>query len=434
MESGFSEGLCHLVQEHLWTQHVDSFTRVRPGQNPSLLDLILTNEVHHIDTIHYLPPLGLSDHLLLQFDLLCYWANAESSRKLRCFPKADFPGLLAHLQRAFSHSVCGTPSEKYEHICHHIKYVDEKFIPRVDQRLTDKPPLPRYIRRLLDRRAQSFAHFKNNGSDATEQEFKRVRNECKMAIRTFFKRRQNRILETAKRNKHALYNFLRRQKKNHPTPFALHDSAGLPLENPLEIGNIFRDHFAIVYGDKGPLIHPNVPPRSFVEELNTVSFTVQDVERELQSINVFSAMGPDNIHPRILKEGASILSSPFYDLFRQTLDGNSLPDVWKTALVTPIYKGGDRRVPGSYRPVSLTSIPCKVLERLIKKGILQHLLLNKLISSTQHGFMPNRSCVTNLLLFMDSLTDAYDKGLISDAIFFDFAKAFDRVPHQPLLY
>ena len=77
---------------------------------------------------------------------------------------------------------------------------------------------------------------------------------------------------------------------------------------------------------------------------------------------------------------------------------------------------------------------CKILERLIKKAILTHLQRNELISGSQHGFLPGRSCTTNLLLYMDSLTQARDDGLISDTIFFDFAKAFDKVPHKPLLH
>ena len=102
--------------------------------------------------------------------------------------------------------------------------------------------------------------------------------------------------------------------------------------------------------------------------------------------------------------------------------------------MTPIYKSGDRHSPASYRFISLTSIPCKILERLIKKVIVDHLPRNNLISDMQHGFLPGRSCSTNLLLFMDSLTQARDDGLISHAIFFDFAEAFDKVPHKPLLH
>ncbi|KER27301.1 hypothetical protein T265_05626 [Opisthorchis viverrini] len=86
------------------------------------------------------------------------------------------------------------------------------------------------------------------------------------------------------------------------------------------------------------------------------------------------------------------------------------------------------------RPISLTSVPCKVMERIMKRAILDHLTSSNLISPAQHGFLPNRSCVTNVLVFMDSLTQTKDEGFISDVIFSDFAKASDRVPHVPLLH
>ena len=144
-------------------------------------------------------------------------------------------------------------------------------------------------------------------------------------------------------------------------------------------------------------------------------------------------MGPDGIHPRILKEAANQLAHPLRQLFHESLSTGILPNCWKEATVTPIYKSGDHLAPISYRPISLTSIPCKIMERLLKRDIMAHLLDNNLISSAQHGFLPRRSCVTNMLIFMDSLTQAHDDGLITDSIFFDFAKAFDKVPHRPLL-
>ena len=102
--------------------------------------------------------------------------------------------------------------------------------------------------------------------------------------------------------------------------------------------------------------------------------------------------------------------------------------------MTPIYESDNRHLPASYRPISLTSIPCKIMEILIKKAILDHLQRNNLISDMQYGFLPGRSCSTNLLLFTDSLTQAWDNGPISDAVFFDFAKAFGKVLHKPLLH
>ena len=144
--------------------------------------------------------------------------------------------------------------------------------------------------------------------------------------------------------------------------------------------------------------------------------------------------GSDDIHPRKLKEAANVLVLPLFSLSTDSLLTGVLPAAWKQAHVTPIYKSGDRHSPARYRLISLTSIPCRILERLIKKAILDDLQKNNLISDMQHRFQPGRSCSTNLLLFMDSLTQARGDGQSSDVIFFEFVKAFDKVPHKLQAY
>jgi len=90
--------------------------------------------------------------------------------------------------------------------------------------------------------------------------------------------------------------------------------------------------------------------------------------------------------------------------------------------VTPLSFTGKR-----YRPVSLTSQISKVIESLLRDAIVEHLERNTLIRDSQHGFRKGRSCLTNLLAFLDKVTESIDNGLCVDVIFLDFAKAFDKV-------
>jgi len=83
--------------------------------------------------------------------------------------------------------------------------------------------------------------------------------------------------------------------------------------------------------------------------------------------------------------------------------------------------------------VSLTSVCCKLMESIIKDDIMQHLDKNKLINASQHGFMPGRSCTTNLLEFLEKVTLAADQGTPIDIVYLDFAKAFDKVPTARLM-
>ena len=90
----------------------------------------------------------------------------------------------------------------------------------------------------------------------------------------------------------------------------------------------------------------------------------------------------------------------------------------------------------NYRPVSLTSLCCKLMESIIKDQVVDHISSNKLMNSSNNRFMQNKSCTTNLLEFFEKVTEVVDSGEPGeplDVIYLDFAKAFDKVPIMRLL-
>jgi len=113
-------------------------------------------------------------------------------------------------------------------------------------------------------------------------------------------------------------------------------------------------------------------------------------------------------------------------IFRKSLDEDSVPDDWKSANISPIFKKGNRNIADNYRPVSFTSLICKMFESIIRDAIVRHLEDNSLLRDSQHGFRKGRLCLTNLLTFMDKVTGYLDSGVPVDTVFLDFAKAFDN--------
>ena len=174
--------------------------------------------------------------------------------------------------------------------------------------------------------------------------------------------------------------------------------------------------------------------KDFKKELNDIHITKETVLKKLKNLDPTKSPGPDGVHARLLKELSEELAEPLAIIFTKQLEEGSLPKVWKDANVTPIYKKkGDKSNPGNYRPISLTSIVCKVMESIIRDDVMKHLNDNELLSCNQHGFVPKRSCVTNLLDIMDKWTDTLDTGAPVDAVYLDFAKAFDSVPQKRLI-
>ena len=115
------------------------------------------------------------------------------------------------------------------------------------------------------------------------------------------------------------------------------------------------------------------------------------------------------------------------------MSSGEVPSDWKIANVTPIFKKGSKSKTENYRPVSLTSVPCKLMESIIRDKVVNHLTINHLIKSSQHGFMKHKSVTTNLLEFLEKVTATVDGGNPLDIIYLDFSKAFDKVPRLRLI-
>ena len=130
---------------------------------------------------------------------------------------------------------------------------------------------------------------------------------------------------------------------------------------------------------------------------------------------------------------AEQLCRPLAILFRKSLDESVLPDGWKTGHITPIHKKGSHRLAGNYRPVSLTAVLAKILESLVRDAIVDHMTQNALFADEQHGFVPGRSCMTQLLLVMEDWTLRLENNSPFDVAYLDFKKAFDSVPHLRLI-
>ncbi|CAL4073660.1 unnamed protein product, partial [Meganyctiphanes norvegica] len=117
----------------------------------------------------------------------------------------------------------------------------------------------------------------------------------------------------------------------------------------------------------------------------------------------------------------------------ESLRAGETPEDWRKANITPIFKKGNRNDPANYRPVSLTSQVCKVLETIVREQLFNHLKSNNLLSEEQHGFREGRSCPSNLLTTLEDWTSILEGGDCVDVAYLDFSKAFDLVSHKHLL-
>jgi len=177
---------------------------------------------------------------------------------------------------------------------------------------------------------------------------------------------------------------------------------------------------------------PTISNRT-TQTVDSIHVSPNGVDKLLRNLKSHKATGPDGLPARLLKETATEIAPAVSLLFQASLDQGKVPASWKMALVVPVFKKGNRSSAANYRPISLTSILCKLCEHIVHTTINSHLDRNDILSDAQHGFRKKRSCETQLLLTMDDLAKGLDDKGQTDMILLDFSKAFDKVPHKRLL-
>ena len=166
--------------------------------------------------------------------------------------------------------------------------------------------------------------------------------------------------------------------------------------------------------------------------MDKINITKEGVLKLLKNLDTSKATGPDEITARMLKESAEEIAPVLTSLFQQSLDTGTLPDDWLLANVSALFKKGSRESPENYRPVSLTSIMCKLLEHILHSQISKHLDKFKILTPLQHGFRKGHSCVTQLIQVVNDWMEGIENSQQIDAAILDFTKAFDCVPHERL--
>jgi hypothetical protein len=135
----------------------------------------------------------------------------------------------------------------------------------------------------------------------------------------------------------------------------------------------------------------------------------------------------------VLKEVKNAICLSLTLLFHQSFEEEETPIDWKTANVNALFKKGEKNQAGNYRPVSLTCVPYKLMEKLVRDQVVKHMTENNLFSNSQYGFRTLRSCAIQLLEVMEKWTEWIDDSQNFDCIYYDFQKAFDTIPYARLL-
>ena len=170
----------------------------------------------------------------------------------------------------------------------------------------------------------------------------------------------------------------------------------------------------------------------FAPFMNEIALSNDGVIKFLKGLNPSKALEPDELHPRVLKELATELCPVFAHLFQQSIETSEIPKEWSLANICRLFKKCDRSLACNYRPVSLTCVPCKLLEHIVCSNIMAHLDEYKLMSDRQHAFRKRHSCETQMTTIINNLAKILDNRGQVDTFILNFEKAFHSHPHELL--
>ena len=210
------------------------------------------------------------------------------------------------------------------------------------------------------------------------------------------------------------------------------------VSDPLGIANAFNTFFTTVGSDLATQFanqaDPPVIPSSGYESFKFKFITASEVMTLLSGLSISKAHGTDNIMARSLKVAANELSFPLATIYNFSLLTGTIPSEWKQAVVTPVFKEGDRQNTSNYRPISVLPLCMKMFERLIHDQLYAHVTKHNILNPFQSGVRSGHSTTTALLDVSDYLYDQRQHGNITGAIFLDLKKAFDTVDTNILLH
>ena len=430
----FDRSFCDLFMLLGLTQHVHSPTFFPSG---SVLDLLLCSESESVGDVTVCLPFPGCHHSPVLVDLF-FTPSEGASRCARLWFKGNFDCISEELFSLDWRTLFEGLSVEdcYSLFLENLYGLIDRYVPvssadRKNPSWMNPPP-----QSLVRRRREAWSTFKElrreHGRSSDESvEAWEVYASLNSEFRNYSKNKQweyeenlIRRLSTAPKLFHG---YIRRKKKGRP-PVGPLKVGGVMVSDAGQMAEVLADTFVAVFDESRPLdLATHQTCDAWMDPLSLNYDMVYSVQRNLDGE---SSPGPDNVHSCLLKKCAAALAYPLTIIYQRSLASACLPVVWKESFVVPLYKSGSRSDPSNYRPVSLTSVCCKVFERMISDHIMSYLEEHNLLSSRQYGFRKSHSTEDQLLLMYGQVSKWVDSGEVVDLIYLDFSKAFYVVCHS----
>ena len=426
------------IRDTFLVQHITEPTRYRDGNIPTCDDLLFSSFENNISNISYNAPLGKSDHLSICCNIKVDLQPTVTNKTYLNYNKADFKGMEKFFSKDWDEILqdkgVQEATDEFEKVYNEAV---EKCVPKVTKS-SDQRNKPIWMNnstyRSVKRKYSSWVRYLRTKQEETYSTFASRRNQANNEVRKARKQYEKLIAKECRKNPKSVWRYMKSTNKMSSGIPNLKKQDGSLTTSDKETAEVLNDQYYKQFTKEDTTNLPNTPPKHLLtEELKKFKITKEEVLKELKNLKPNKAPGIDGLHPRVLKELADVIAHPLTLIYKKSLTSEELPSHWLQDIITPIYKKGTRTIAENYRPVSLTCILCKILEKIIVKQIIHHIKANQLATLRQHGFTVGKSVTTNLLEVVNIWTEAIMHNIPVDVLYLDYQKAFDCVPHKRLI-
>ena len=411
-------------------------TNHTPTRGDNILDLFFTNRPNLTTNCWTIP--GLSDH-----DIIITDNNVAASkiiqvpRTVTIWKKANVTAMQEETRIFAGNFIKQTHTNvqrSWDSISEHLKELMKKHVPtkKVSTKF-HQPWIQTSLKRLSRQKRRAWAKAKTSNSPVDWEKYEEIKKKTQRENRRAYESHVNTLI--SEDSNKALWKYIKSRKCDPVGVASLRHENTTHTEN-VDKANALNRQFCSVFTSEND--HDRTPTSSAASDttinMQEITVTIEGVYKLLSNLNPKKAAGPDDIPARLLQLTAKEIAPALTKLFNMSLNTGEIPIIWKHARVQPIFKKGDRHVASNYRPISLTCICCKLLEHIIRTSITTHLENANILNDAQHGFRKGRSCETQLISVVHDFTSVLDRGGQTDVVLLDFAKAFDKVPHQRLIH
>nr|CAD2168049.1 unnamed protein product [Meloidogyne enterolobii] len=408
------------------TQHVKDNTREN-----SMIDLILSRPSELISQVKVDEPFSTSDHnkILFSIDAQCP-KEIKNKILLRNLKTKTFDKLnldIAANDWDVLLSIVFTSNDKYNIIIQNIFELFNKHFPLkpINKIITEN--YPQKIKDLIRRKLTLYRQIRNSQNNDTKMEYKIISKLLRKELNRINLVKEEKVIS---KGNNAIHKFFKSKLGNNRNIPYLIDSDGTIHSDNKAKCNLFATNFAKQF-QKNNFILPEINQSDSC--IGDTEFDIITISKILMKLPAINSTSPDGIPYLLLKRCHKTVAHVITEIFRIILDSGTIPDIWKTSYIIPIYKNGEKYITNNYRPISITCTLCRVFERILAMKIKHFLYANGILSSEQFGFLEGRSTTTQLLTMLDDFYTQLQDNKSIDVIYIDFSKAFDSVPIEILL-